>query len=461
MTYTERTQAWLDERAARAAQRLRAGYEPLYLGADRIGRMPVGHVIGLARTCAILTALATEEFACCLDVGSGGGRLCHLVERLFGAVCAGVDLSREFAEAARRDFGVPVYVANAAALPFADAQFDVVLCSEVIEHVEHPLAVLAELWRVARRTVLVTTQECCRNPWQRRLHMAAAERAQPHGERNYFIPDDFRRAFGDAVQLQALLHLPERIRLFRRESMDDLADCVRALTAERRIGPGSFGVLVVARKVGAAAPPRAVPEAVLRAVLETDRRLDALAARRAAGPLASAPPSAPVPAVGTPAPVCPECGGGLVECVKESQRESAVTAGHGGEQCSRPQDSSGVVPAPCPTGAALLDPSEFLHQPVAAVACRACAAVYPVYPGGLRVPRLLASAQAVARRQQGWEERADLAPLRRALAQRPLPWRHARSVLRWALKVVDFLRLPLPWRDKLRLARMVWRERDV
>lgn len=42
------------------------------------------------------------------------------------------------------------------ALPFPDDAFDLVICSEVLEHLQEPAAALTELKRVARRHVLVT-----------------------------------------------------------------------------------------------------------------------------------------------------------------------------------------------------------------------------------------------------------------------------------------------------------------
>jgi ubiquinone/menaquinone biosynthesis C-methylase UbiE len=270
--HTARTRAWLDRNFDRAvAERFRHGYTRLYRPDGGLGPMPVGHVIVLARTYTILRALGRLSFSSCLDVGAGSGRLAHLIERLFGAACSGVDLSSAFAAAARRDFGLPTYVANAAALPFADGAFDLVISSEVLEHVEDPLAVMAELWRVARHAVVITTQEACRGAWQRRAQMAAAERDQPHAERNYFLPADFRTIFGPATELRATLHLPERIRLFPRKDVAELERCVRALAVEREFGAGAFGVLVAALARIWAQPP--LPGRALRATLRTALRI--------------------------------------------------------------------------------------------------------------------------------------------------------------------------------------------
>jgi ubiquinone/menaquinone biosynthesis C-methylase UbiE len=48
-------------------------------------------------------------------------------------------------------------VANIYNLPFPDNQFDCVICSETIEHLKYPKTALAELVRIAKRQVILTT----------------------------------------------------------------------------------------------------------------------------------------------------------------------------------------------------------------------------------------------------------------------------------------------------------------
>jgi SAM-dependent methyltransferase len=81
-----------------------------------------------------------------LEVGTGvGGNLADL--SAVGATY-GVEVS---AVAARRAVGhAPVVVADGGRLPFADAVFAVVVCTEVLEHVDDPSVVFAEIARVLR-----------------------------------------------------------------------------------------------------------------------------------------------------------------------------------------------------------------------------------------------------------------------------------------------------------------------
>jgi glycosyltransferase involved in cell wall biosynthesis len=84
-----------------------------------------------------------------LDCGCGFGEHLRLMRRLRRVDAVGVDVDRERLRRARAGGG-RVTVAAAARLPFADATFDRVLMSEVLEHVEDDRRALAEVFRVIR-----------------------------------------------------------------------------------------------------------------------------------------------------------------------------------------------------------------------------------------------------------------------------------------------------------------------
>jgi ubiquinone/menaquinone biosynthesis C-methylase UbiE len=85
-----------------------------------------------------------------LDAGCGDGRyLAALADELPGQR-AGVDISERILETARRRVDADFRRANLEALPFAGEEFDVVLCSQVIEHVLDADLAVAELARVLR-----------------------------------------------------------------------------------------------------------------------------------------------------------------------------------------------------------------------------------------------------------------------------------------------------------------------
>lgn len=87
-----------------------------------------------------------------LDIGCGGGFTCEfLAER--GAQVTGIDQSAACIAAASRhadevNLKISYQQGYAEQLPFHDAAFDVVVCVDVLEHVEDPQQTIAEIGRV-------------------------------------------------------------------------------------------------------------------------------------------------------------------------------------------------------------------------------------------------------------------------------------------------------------------------
>jgi SAM-dependent methyltransferase len=132
-----------------------------------------------------------------LDAGCGVGYGSATLARAGAAEVVGLDLSAKAVEAAAK--GAP---ANASfvtgdvhALPFEAGRFDVIVCFEVIEHVEHQDEVIAELARVlAPAGVLVMSSP------NRDVYPAG----NPHHLHEY-VPEELRAALGahfDHVELR-------------------------------------------------------------------------------------------------------------------------------------------------------------------------------------------------------------------------------------------------------------------
>ena len=96
-----------------------------------------------------------------LDAGCGEG---HALEHLRGLPLTryvGVDANPDCVAYCREQFPGHTFATESVThLPFGDAEFDVVLCMEVLEHLEGPSVALRELARVARVGVVLSV------PWE-------------------------------------------------------------------------------------------------------------------------------------------------------------------------------------------------------------------------------------------------------------------------------------------------------
>lgn len=105
-----------------------------------------------------------------LEVGCGEGDLCDALRRQRLAQFAGVDVSPRILDVARQRYPwLPVAAQSATELGFADRSFDLVLCCEVLEHLDDPLQGLREIARISRRHVIVSVPH---EPIWRVLNMA-------------------------------------------------------------------------------------------------------------------------------------------------------------------------------------------------------------------------------------------------------------------------------------------------
>jgi 2-polyprenyl-3-methyl-5-hydroxy-6-metoxy-1,4-benzoquinol methylase len=114
---------------------------------------------GVQRGADIIRVLAPYldlSRAVALDLGCGYGGTCIALAKA-GATVTGVDLETVYLQGASiwaGEHAVPCGVsfeqASAEYLPFADASFDLVVCADLIEHVDHQGSVVREISRVLR-----------------------------------------------------------------------------------------------------------------------------------------------------------------------------------------------------------------------------------------------------------------------------------------------------------------------
>lgn len=113
-----------------------------------------------------------------LDVGCGTGPF-TLAALHRGARVTSLDIGIELLRCARAKGAAMPVAGDAAALPFSDASFDLVISSECIEHTAHPERSVAELLRVLRPgSLLVLT--CPNRAWRWSVPIANALHLRPY-----------------------------------------------------------------------------------------------------------------------------------------------------------------------------------------------------------------------------------------------------------------------------------------
>src|SRR5262245_57676609 len=85
----------------------------------------------------------------CLDLGSDNGVVSLLLRRQGGTWASG-DLTPETVEAIRDLVETDVHLVQEDRLPFADAEFDVVVVADMIEHVTNERVFVADLARILK-----------------------------------------------------------------------------------------------------------------------------------------------------------------------------------------------------------------------------------------------------------------------------------------------------------------------
>jgi len=273
------TRAWIAENLRRS---VRASSDPeVRVYADgQPQRMSPYEFARLVRKLKIFRWLDRLEFDSFLDLASGFEHVPYLVTERYAVPAYYADMVHQFNLPidglfyGKLDHAVTLRLP---VLPYRDDAFDVVLCSEVFEHLVRPVEAIAEMMRVARRYVVLTTLEgLAVNRWRRLLSHWRVDVRVPHVERNFLVLEEFAALFGDEWQHENLLYSPnfpanlvEAVtdQAPAYDALNDTDALVAALcraVSEGRHRPGALGVLMVKAKPGAPVrSPRAGVDAEL------------------------------------------------------------------------------------------------------------------------------------------------------------------------------------------------------
>lgn len=112
----------------------------------------------------LVKALRGKDFVKILDAGCGEGFIMNLMSaNIQNAEIVGLEYTKEALDVARKmNPGLKYVQGDIYNMPFGDASFDIVVCTEVLEHLEDPVTALNELQRVSKKYILLTVPN---EPW--------------------------------------------------------------------------------------------------------------------------------------------------------------------------------------------------------------------------------------------------------------------------------------------------------
>jgi uncharacterized protein YbaR (Trm112 family) len=176
---------------------------------------------------------------------------------------------------------------NIARLPFPDGAFDLVLASEVLEHLVRPVEAIAELLRVTRRYLVMTSLEALSpSRWHRVLAHHRIDVRIPHVERNFFLLGELAALFGADFQHESLFYSPalpanalasvgeQNAAYARLTDVAALEDALEKALAVRDHRAGAMGILLVKALPGAEVAPASHDRGLARWLMAEKARLE-------------------------------------------------------------------------------------------------------------------------------------------------------------------------------------------
>jgi SAM-dependent methyltransferase len=153
--YTQKTKVWLDERFQKTDNDgIYYAHQPIY--GFRKGHSEATLTERYLCTYQIMKALSHLRFDSLLDVGSAEGYTAYVAQKLFNVKVECTDLSEEACKRAEEIFGIKATPADIHELPYENNEFDVLFCSETLEHVTDLEKATNEMLRVAKKALVIT-----------------------------------------------------------------------------------------------------------------------------------------------------------------------------------------------------------------------------------------------------------------------------------------------------------------
>lgn len=182
--YTETTKHIVDDRFETAVEGIYYSHQPIY--GYRSKYSAGSNISRYILTKSILNTLNKYKFESFIDIGGAEGYTAYLVQKLFGAKVMITDLSEASCRRSKEIFSIEALPCDIHDLPFKDEEFEVVLCSETLEHVTDYKKATDELLRITKKLLVITVPH--ESPEQVEENIRNHE---PHGHIHYFDTNSF------------------------------------------------------------------------------------------------------------------------------------------------------------------------------------------------------------------------------------------------------------------------------
>jgi SAM-dependent methyltransferase len=199
-TYTDKTKPFLEDRFGETIEGVYFSHQPIYGYRSKFSAS--SNISRYMITKSILNAINEFSFETFIDIGGAEGYTAYLVRELFHVKVMSTDLSENACKMAKEIFNIEALACDIHKLPFTENQFDIVLCSETIEHVNDYKLAIKELLRITKNVLIITVPH--ESPEEVETNI---RNNVPHGHIHYFDSKtmDYLKEEGYALRVEKTL----------------------------------------------------------------------------------------------------------------------------------------------------------------------------------------------------------------------------------------------------------------
>jgi len=108
-----------------------------------------------------------------LDIGCGTARFIYRLKKELNCDVYGIDISPRAVERAKNEFGVECGVYNAENLDNFEGEYDVVVCTHVLEHITNDKGLVKNIARLTKSLAFIAVPNNCAPPEETKEHVRA------------------------------------------------------------------------------------------------------------------------------------------------------------------------------------------------------------------------------------------------------------------------------------------------